>query len=166
MILSCLWLNHITTVMCCHSVSISLRNIHDSVVYWFRLLLLMYFFTAEKEVKQQRTFESIVSVSCIIFRSLLSTDNAIWHSCGSITQKSTVTLWICIKNLKDFGDARHVCLWRRATRVNRKAACRLGMWIGEQGQEIYKTFSWEEGERNDPFNNSQIHSQLYKVEEE
>ena len=33
---------------------------------------------------------------------------------------------------------------------DKRKAGRLGTWIGEQGREIYKTFEWIEGEKDDP----------------
>ncbi len=32
----------------------------------------------------------------------------------------------------------------------KKQAGWLGMWIGEQGREIYKTLNWADGEKEDP----------------
>lgn len=94
-------------VMYCHLDSVSLRNTSDSVVDWLRLLLLMYVVHCRKRSKRTHMFESteLHYLICALFymvRSLTCTDKAAWHPRSSITQESTGTLQICIKNSRDF----------------------------------------------------------------
>lgn len=111
--------------------------------------------TAEKEVKQ---FENVTKHCVGIVHYFTWCQKSAKYKLGSMASSQfdhTKIDWDALDLYQEFERFRsHVTFVFEGPLSELTAKQRagwLGTWISEQGREVYKTFSWAEGERDDPF---------------